>query len=206
MKKSFEYGDATVPCEKKDDWVIEWFDVIDDSALMLFNMCCARDGNHFMIVEKGRYKRLIIGNKLVMSNTHMECRTNAVAFAKATGSVLITGIGLGMLPEAIIRLKQGTVTKLTVVDINPSLANHVGSHLKKVSKKIDGVPVEVVVSDAFDYTPNETFDFVWHDIWNDLSRKNLPAMRELSKKYKEFAKEQGFWSKREVEREIRRNR
>lgn len=61
--------------------------------------------------------------------------------------------------------------------------------------------ISIVQADAYSYTPakGERFDYVWHDIWDDLDPANLPLMAKLKRKYAQRAAEQGAWSQREMQ-------
>lgn len=168
----------------------------DDVALA--NMRALRD-NPIMYCPPGDYVRL--SHKLrgcVMSNTPMEVRTAREAYYNATGSVLINGLGLGMVLEGI--LSKDDVTKVRVIEHDPDVISLVGPHFR------DDPRVMIIHDDAFVYQSpkGERFDYVWHDIWDDISGDNLAAMAKLNRKYGSKADRQGTWSREVVRADARR--
>lgn len=64
-------------------------------------------------IPAGVYRRLSCDNEVVMSNTPMEIRTCEAFIERATGRILINGLGLGMVLHAI--LQKPDVTHVTVI-------------------------------------------------------------------------------------------
>lgn len=100
--------------------------------------------------------------------------------------VLINGLGLGMIARAASLLGAEHVD---VVELNPYVADLVGSHLP--------ANVTVHVGDAFDMQwPRGTrWDIAWHDIWPEISDENLTQMDLLTKKYAHRVGWQDCWQK-----------
>lgn len=104
----------------------------------------------------------------VMSDTPAEIREFAPALARATGRVLITGLGLGCLPHAL--LLKPDVTHIDIVEIDPEVIALTGHYLT-------GDPrVHIHHASALDidllFAPG-SFDYAWHDIWSGISEDNL---------------------------------
>jgi len=211
-KQNFQLGTCTVPCGRNERWLIDEFDISRNDAI-LFNLRPIRDGAGYQTVNPGRFKRLSrvthgthlgrdrVYYTVVMSNTPMEVRTNFDPFLEATGRVLINGLGMGMVLEAI--LSKPDVTHVRVIEIDQLLIDLVGPHFAHDPR------VEIICADAMTYKPERgaRFDYAWHDIWDNICEDNLPEMAALSRKYRNpIAKLQGFWCRDEIRREARRYR
>lgn len=177
VKERFVLGTCTVPDGVSGDWEISTFTVSDIEAQM-FNMRAVRDGGAVMAIRPGTYKKLTHKRRgVIMSNTPMEVRTNRRAYERATGRVLINGLGMGMLLEAI--LSKPDVTYVRVIEIDPDVIKLTGPHFANDPR------VEIVQADALTYKPakGEVFDYVWHDIWDTIGEENLPEMATLGRRY-----------------------
>ena len=94
--------------------------------------------------------------------TQREAVTEALARG---GEVLVTGLGLGLVVDAMLREPGSTVSRVTVVEQSPDVVALVGPHLKQ---RHPG-KVEIVHADAFEWQPpvGNRFSVGWHDIWPD---------------------------------------
>lgn len=197
----YKFGDVFVPDGKKGKWEVSTFTIKppkDDIFTWMENARSYRDNGGLMAVSPGTYKRLTHKDRgVIMSNTPMEIRTNIKAYRAATGRVLINGLGLGMLLEGILR--KDDVTYVRVIESEQDVLDLVGVHYKNPK-------LEIVHADAYEYRPQkgEVFDYVWHDIWDDLSSDNFPLMAKLTRKYARASVAQGVWSREEVRRYERR--
>jgi len=191
---SFVLGTSTVPCGKQGDWSVEEF-VITQGEADLNNLRCSMNRRHMFRLSAGRYKRLMHSRRgVVMSNTPMEIHSNYEALHAATGSVLINGLGMGMLLEAV--LAKPDVTAVRVIELEADVIALVGPHFAHDPR------VTIVHADAYTYSPakGEVFDFVWHDIWDDITPDNLKHMKRLTSKYrKPRSKAQAVWSRSMIE-------
>jgi hypothetical protein len=181
-------GQCTVPVGSAGPWAIEEFEVSRDEAA-LYNI----GERGYAHVGPGRYKRLVHAKRgTVMSNTPMEVRTHRGAVHSARGRVLIAGLGLGMVLEAIAA--KETVTSVLVVEIDPDVIALVGPHFAGNQK------VKIVQADIYEWKPDkgDCFNFWWFDIWTDICGDNLPAMAKLARRFARHAGEKQFWSKVEI--------
>ena len=195
----FQFGTVTVPDGKKGLWRIDTFTLTEGDVLMA-NLRARRDGNHELVCNPGTYRRLV--NKVrgcIMSNTPMEIRTAVEAYHHATGRVLINGLGLGMVLEGV--LSKPDVTYVRVIEIDQDVIDLVGPHFANDPR------VEIIRADAYLYKPakGEQFDYVWHDIWDDISPDNLPLMAKLLRKYARRTPLQACWSRKMALRQKRRS-
>lgn len=196
-------GDCTTPLGAKGDWVIRINkkDKVDD----IFDfMSRARSPETY--VPHGEYKVLAHkGRKtVVMSNTPFEVRTNEEAYRDAKGHVLINGLGMGMLLEALLHKPE--VVSITVVEIDRHLIDLVAPYFnEKVVHLKRPFSLNVFHEDAFRFNPPVKFDYVWHDIWDGITPANLPEMAEINRKYGKFAHKQGTWSRAYLRKDLKSN-
>lgn len=198
-REPFRLGTSTVPDGRRGPWAIETFTVTkQDELRTLMEAIGAR--NALLTVPAGTYKRLVHAERgVVMSNTRMEVVTNSEAFKAATGRVLINGLGMGMLLEAI--LSKPDVTYVRVIEHDPDVIALVGPHFARDRR------VEIIHADAYEYVPErgERFNYAWHDIWDTISPRNLPLMARLGRRYgKRRCDAQGFWAREWIRSDLRR--
>lgn len=193
-----QHLDVAVPDGVCGDWRVETFTVSEEDAKMT-RMRAMFSGSRDAEVPAGTYKRLMHGHDVVMSNTPMEVRTNATFIRKATGDVLINGLGLGMVLTAI--LKKPEVTSVTVVEIAEEVIELVGPTFRHDPR------VTIVHADATTYQPKkgQTFDAVWHDIWTFITADNLDEMKTLHRKYGRRTQWQASWCRAQCELQRDRN-
>lgn len=181
-------GAVNAPDASRGDWSIETF-TVSDSEAKTHNLRCLVNGRHDLVIEPGQYRRLMHAKRgVVMSTTPMEVGTHRQAYASAHGRVLVNGLGLGMYVQAI--LEKPSVTQVRVIELEPDVIALVAPHLPHPEK------LEVIQDDAYTYTPGkgERFDYVWHDIWDDINPDNSPRITQLLRRYARRAEAQGAWS------------
>lgn len=190
---TFRFGWTRVPDGKYGKWVIDSFTVKDNLSLFMQNARYVRDGFPEFVVRSGDYRRLLLidktmpqGGCIVMSNTPMELMTCRVSVDKAKGRVLVGGLGMGIVLEAMLRKPE--VEQIVVVERDAQLLRLVGKHYRKEPK------IKLVQCDLFEYEPDGKFDFGWYDIWNDVSDGNLDSMSKLKAKFKSRVKSQACWA------------
>lgn len=176
---------------RSGEWAISRVEVSKHHAIMA-NMRSLRDDGGLFAVRPGKYIRLTSETHgIVMSNTPMELATNQRAVSAAFGRVLISGLGLGIVAHSIAHKED--VESVTVIELEPDV-------IKLVSKSLHP-KVTVVQGDALSYVPKrgERYDVIYHDIWLDISRRNLPSMRKLMAKWSRRCVWQECWMRREMQ-------
>ena len=125
-----------------------------------------------------------------MSDTPMEINDHLSFIARASGRVLVTGLGLGMVLNALLCRRE--VTHLTVVEKSAEVVALVAPHYRA---RWGAERLEIVEADAFTYRAPRgvRYDMAWHDIWPTLSSDNLPEMRRLHAHYRARATVQESW-------------
>lgn len=152
------------------------------------------------------------GNTLWMSDTRDEWYDQLwfvrnVARRADTTRVLVTGLGLGMTPTALVLMG---VREIDVVEMNATVCDLVGTHLAKVAAD-RGVTIRVHHADAYTWTPpkGQQWDLAWHDIWPFITSDNLPGMGKLRRKFAArmtAPQSQHCWAERECLRAKRHDR
>tara|TARA_R110001592_G_scaffold209888_1_gene461117 strand:- start:20012 stop:20653 length:642 start_codon:yes stop_codon:yes gene_type:complete len=96
---------------------------------------------------------------VVMEDSLGELRKHLPIWMIAKGHVLKTGLGLGCVVRGL--LIKPDVTRITVVEIDPDVAERLGEQFQNNPR------VEIVVADAldFDYQSIQPINYAWHDIW-----------------------------------------
>lgn len=172
-----------IPDGVSGDWRIQAFEVPQNDISQMLSMLKTGRG-----VPAGKYKRLMRGGTVVMSNTPDEIRDFSHFTRRAKGSVLINGLGLGCVVKVL--LDNPEITKITVIEKSEDVINLVAPYFNDER-------LVIVNADAFDYIPpkNERFNYVWHDIWDYICADNLPEMTKLHRKYGKKSDWQDSWAK-----------
>ena len=190
MKSCF--SDLPVKDGTSGTWKLDTFEITADKAMSLA-LRAEYTGNTDEFIPPGRYRRLSNGWDVVMSNTPMEIRTCQDFLERATGRVLINGLGLGMVLHAI--LQKEDVNHVTVIEKEQYVINLVAASFANDPR------VEIIHADAMMYCPpaGVTYNACWHDIWPDFATANLSQMDKLEIKYRDICEWQGSWGREECE-------
>jgi hypothetical protein len=180
------YIEIDVPDGVSGEWSVETFEVDENDFSQKLSMI--KTGRS---VPTGKYKRLKRNGTVVMSNTPDEIRDFWRFVCRANGSILINGLGIGVLLKAFLNKKE--VTKITIIEKSTDVISLVGNTYLKDER------VTIINADAFDYTPpkGEKYNAVWHDIWDYICYDNLPEMAKLHRKYGKRTNCQESWCKRQ---------
>lgn len=141
---------------------------------------------YFMRVEDGTFVKLIVDGVLMMSDTHMERRTNSEFVSKAHGDVMIAGLGIGLIINALEdKVKSGEVKSITVYEKYQDVIDLVLPRYKHL-------PIKVICKDILEYKPKkgETYDTIYFDIWPEIGEDNMKDIRMLHNRWK-FRKRNG---------------
>ena len=141
------------------------------------------------VIHEGETICQILRNgNMWMSDTPDERRDHRSAKWAAKyygGHVLIGGLGLGMFP--LFAALQETVTKVTVIEINPEVIEFVVPYLRAAieAQGQDPDKLEVIQADLMEWKPprGKKYETLWFDIWLDLCTDNLPQMATLNRRY-----------------------
>jgi hypothetical protein len=151
-------------------------------------------------IPPGDYTRLIVGKNTWMSDTPAEIGDHWPVMEKihkpSTSSVLVNGLGLGMIVK--YALAHEHVTSVDVVENDKRIIELVGPTYTSDGR------VTIHEADAYDieWPARRRWDIAWHDVWLDLDyEKNLPGMSRLHRKYGTRVGWQGSWGKNILLRE-----
>lgn len=136
----------------------------------------------------------------VMSDTPAEILEHGDALLNAHGRVLITGLGLGCLPHAL--LTKPEVTRIDIIDIDPEIIALTGKYLTDPRVHIwqgsaaEPQRIEGLRAEAW------CWDYAWHDIWTHISARNLDtetaehgiSYTDLFELYEPYADQQSAWA------------
>jgi spermidine synthase len=176
-----------IPDGKSGVWSIETFTVEKNELSQVFSMFKTGRG-----VPEGTYKRLCRYGHVIMSNTPDEIRDFIRFVHKANGSILVNGLGLGVLLKAL--LEKETITDITVIEKEQDVINLVAPYIKDDR-------VTIICANAFDYIPpkDKKYNYVWHDIWDNICADNLKEMKTLHRKYGRKTEYQESWCRSQCE-------
>jgi len=154
-------------------------------------------------VPEGDYTRLVRSGTLVMSDTPDEIRDHISFMHRATGDVLINGLGLGVALNFI--LQKDDVKHVTVIEHAPEVVALVGAHWLA---RHGANRLEIIQADAFTWKPPKgvRYTAVWHDIWDDICTDNLPEMHKLHRRYGRRCDWQGSWCREMLEYQRRQQK
>ena len=171
--------EINVPDAKRGKVVVETYDVMEDDMVEIMK--------YGRGAPKGKYKRLLINGRCIMSNTPDEIKDFSRFVSRAKGSILINGLGLGVILKAL--LSKADITDITVVEISEDVIELVGPTYLSDRR------VSIINADAFEFKPpkGKRYNAVWHDIWNYITSDNLPEMSRLHRKYGRIADYQESW-------------
>lgn len=186
-----------VPEGQSGDWEIEKFTVSENDAKFYNMRATFSYGGGGRTIQSGDYTRLTKNKYLIMSDTPAEIRDHGYFVHKATGHILINGLGLGWILEALFQ-KKGVKT-ITVIEKSLDVISLVAKHYKNKCPK--NKKLFIIHADAFDYKPKKgkIYNAVWHDIWDSICADNLEDMKNLHRKYGRRTDWQGSWCRAECE-------
>ena len=176
--------ESTVPPGTSGKWRVEYSVVSPEKAKrenlrIWMNQSDSDDRS----LKPGTYVRLFNGKKLWMSDTPAELKDHLGFVSAASGRVLITGLGLGVVVSACLRNPR--VTSVTVVEKSKDVILLVGPTLRGIAEEYDREygALNIVCADAFTWQPSGTWDFAWHDIWINIKGNRAKEYRRIMKKY-----------------------
>ena len=143
----------------------------------------------------GWYTRLYIGQTVMMTDLYEEWWSQRHAIREAYnrgGHVLISGLGIGLIIDALLKPPRTTVQKVTVLEQNEHVIQLVAEHFfQKYPDKLS-----IIHTDALTWTPPDPshYQVVWHDIWPYPRMVPTEEIDRLRKKFSSCSDWQGFWT------------
>lgn len=157
-----------------------------------------RGGNY---IPPGTYTRLVTGRgfseDVVMSDTPGEMREHRDFERKAQGKVLIAGLGLGVILQAVAEKPE--VEHVHVIEKSPDVIKLVWQHWKDRY----GDKISLTQADIMEYKPKrgETYGAIWFDIWTNRCVDDLKEHTILLRRWARRAKWRGCWIHEELQYE-----
>lgn len=155
----------------------------------MFNMRQLFAGNGWLTrISPCEYVKLGINGMLMMSDTPFERRTNEDFVENAKGHVMIAGLGIGLILEALKpKIESGEVKDIVVYEKYQDVIDLVGPLYKDM-------PLTIRCEDILEYKPkkDERYDTIYFDIWPSVGDENLKEMAMLHQRWK-TRKEKGGW-------------
>lgn len=136
-------------------------------------------------IASGEYWGLYRNGYIIMSNTPAEINDHLKFIRKASGKVLVGGLGLGMVIKYL--LEKESVTKITVIEQSQDVIKLVGHAYANDSR------VEIVNANIFEYKPSDQYDCAWFDIWDNISGEEYPEMKTLHRKFGHYVGWSDSW-------------
>jgi len=179
--------EVNVPIGKSEEWEVSEF-IVSESEARMFNLRNSFHpgyGNRDII--PGTYKKLMYKGSIVMSNTPAEINDHRYFIHKAEGNILIAGLGLGVVLTGLLQKEE--VKSITVIEKSIDVIKLVAPTFATEKR------VRIIKADIFEWKPPKNFkyDYIWHDIWNDICGDNVEGMKKLHRKFGRYGKWQGSW-------------
>jgi hypothetical protein len=193
-----------VPEGKSGNWEIKKFTVTDKDLSLFNTRCMFSPGMGSRTMLAGSYTKLTRNGQTIMSDTRAEISDHAYFVrSRATGKVLINGLGLGWIVEALFKKKE--VRIITVIEKSQDVIDLVAQHYKDKCPK--NKKLIIIHADALEYKPEkgQRFDAVWHDIWDNICGDNIEDMKKLHRKYGRRTDWQGSWCRYQCEQANKRS-
>jgi len=190
-----EYWKSDVPPGRSGDWIVDHFELprLDPESVPAERTSKVAD---FARHRPGRYTRLrhAASGTDFMSDLHEEWysqRTPIREGLKRGGDILISGLGLGLIVECLLRPADSPVRKVTVVEKSRDVIDLVAGHLLGRY----GRRLQIINVDAFAWNaPQGTrFTVGWHDIWPNPYLVPGEEIDRLHERYSAACDWQGSW-------------
>jgi hypothetical protein len=196
METAVDYFGSEIPPGKSGDWVIEKITMAERD----YDPATDSRPNCFKY-RPGTYTCLRRERTQFMTDLYDEWWTQRAAIAEASvrgGNILITGLGLGLVAEAILRATKDEQCRVLIVEKSTDVIRLVGPFLRSRY----GDKIEIQEGDAFIWEPpaDRRFTVGWHDIWPDpYTSTNVEEMKALEARYARWCDWQGFWPRAYLE-------
>ena len=140
----YENYKVEIPQGKCGDWSVEQFEITERIAKIELMQSFFNNGRG---VPVGTYTALKVKGHLIMSDTPNEIRDHFSIIENARDHVLLNGLGIGMVLQAIIEKPE--VTQVTVIESSKEVITLVGSFYQEKY----GDKLTIIHADAFDWKP-----------------------------------------------------
>ncbi len=187
-----EYYKSDVPEGSSGNWHVERFWIRPLAA----DEAVSNNGQpHWARRRPGWYTRLRVGRIDMMTDLYDEWWTQRAPIEQAHrrgGQVLMSGLGLGLVFESILRPPEGRVQQITVLEASEDVIQLVAGHMRK--RYADRL--QIIHADAFTWQPpkDARYSVVWHDIWPNPFAVPEAEVEKLHQHYAPYADWQDSWT------------
>lgn len=182
-----------VPEGVSGDWRVERFTVTPEAASADLLRSLFSGGRRH--TPAGDYTALKHRDAIIMSDTPDEIRDHDDVIREAYGDVLVTGLGIGMMLNAL--LLKPEVAHVFVVEKSSDVIALVEPHWRARHGARFTVLHGDALIDQFPVLKGRRFGVVWHDIWPTICTDNLSEISRLKRKFGRSANWQGAWCENE---------
>lgn len=185
-----EYFRSEVPAGRSGPWIIEKITIperdYDPSADPRPDCFKFRPGSYTMLRRD---------SEQFMTDLYDEWWTQRDGIAEAIkrgGDVLITGLGIGLVAEAMLRPPESRVNRITIVELSSDVIRLVAPYLQTRYPE----RIEIVEGSAFTWSPpcGARYSVAWHDIWpNPYASEVAEEIAQLEDHHRPWCEWQGFW-------------
>jgi len=196
MADWWEQYKVDVPVGSSGDWRVKHFEV-DADAAHRFNMRIAFSGTGSRFIQPGHYTELARNGQVIMSDTPAEIGDLRELFKRATGRVLIGGLGLGVAVNGV--LQKPEVQHVLVIERSPDVIKLTGAHWR--AKYGDRLTIEQ--ADILTWKPPKDahWDCAWFDIWDEICGDDYDQHKLLRRRFARLAAWKECWCAYLVKRE-----
>ncbi|MCH1502202.1 MAG: hypothetical protein L7V86_01330 [Verrucomicrobiales bacterium] len=150
---------------------------------------------HWMLHRPGRYTRLKVGGIDMMTDLYEEWWSQREAITEGLqrgGHILISGLGLGMIIECLLRPETSPVERITVLEQSADVITLVAPHLQARY----GERLEILHTSVFEWAPPAAahYSVTWHDIWPKPDAAYRHEITVLESKFARCSDWQGTWT------------
>ena len=186
---------VNIPEGQSGDWKVEKFTVSEEEAKFHNMRAMFSFSDRGRPIKPGIYTRLMRDRTVVMSDTPAEITDHIWFIQDAIGNVLLNGLGLGVVLKGLLLKEE--VEQVIINEISEDV-------IQLVSPSFKDKRVIINHADAFTWKPEDIrFNFIWHDIWDDICEDNLSEMKKLHRKYGHYLQKpsfQGSWGRDRIRR------
>ena len=116
----YEKYKVNIPIGESGEWRVEKFKVNEKDVKLQDMRAAFHPGEWRRVVPVGEYTRLMYRGEVVMSDTPAEIRDHLEVIREAKGRVLLNGLGLGVVLNAILHKPE--VQHITVIEISQDVS------------------------------------------------------------------------------------
>lgn len=131
------------------------------------------------LLGRDQYARLLIRERVVMTDAEFERRTNADVVLHAKGDALVAGLGIGLILDPLLE----RCASVTVIEKEQDVIDLVGPSFPKA---------KIICADIFELKPEGKFDLIYFDIWPDICDDDLEEAKLLQRRFRKCLRKGGW--------------